>query len=62
MNMVGLLRKSPLTRLAALGTPGASEMRHRTGARTRAPRGRSAGKGGLSPKGWVGEGNPEGRR
>jgi hypothetical protein len=41
-----LLRRRALTRLAALGTPGASKMRHPTGARTRTPRGRTAGEGG----------------
>jgi hypothetical protein len=45
MSMMGLLRKSPLTRLAALG-----------------PLSRSAGEGRPRAKGWVGEGDPEGRR
>ena len=45
MSMMGLLRKSPLTRLAGLGTLS-----------------RSAGEGGASPKGSVGEGNSEGWR
>ena len=47
--------RGTLTRLAALGAPGASEMRHPAGARARAPRGRTAGEEVPSPEGRVGE-------
>src|SRR6202023_3511966 len=46
VSMVELVRNSPLTRPAALGTPRASEMRHRTGARTPAPERAQCGRGG----------------
>jgi len=39
-----------LTRLAALGAPGASKMRHPAGAYTRVPRGRIAGETTSEPR------------